>query len=244
MMNSIVNRIVLLAAAALFLSGCVVSGVDVEQEQASGLAGELLDGGSFGQSFTLEYDGLYRVDLYTATYARDNSHPVIIRIIPGDCGADLQNREGLVHIELPSERISNSGPTIITFAPIEGVAGQTLCLTMESPGSVPGDSITVYHHAEDVYPGGQFYIDGAPSGGDLAFIAYTQEAFSPADIWHDFYSRASQDAPFFTFYLALLGVLIIALLAALVWPRRANVPSSSGEANGASVAGDEQAGAK
>jgi hypothetical protein len=66
----------------MLLSACTVGGVDVEQEQASGLAGELLDGHTLGQTFTLQYDGLYRVDLYTATYARENTHPVIFRILP------------------------------------------------------------------------------------------------------------------------------------------------------------------
>ena len=61
-----------LAAGRLYAFG----GVDVQQEQASGLAGELLSGHSFGQTFTPQYDGLYHVDLYTATYARDNTHPV------------------------------------------------------------------------------------------------------------------------------------------------------------------------
>ena len=65
--NDLLNKLVFLALVSLSLAGCTVGGVDVEQEQASGLAGELLDGHTFGQTFTLQYDGLYRVDLYTAT---------------------------------------------------------------------------------------------------------------------------------------------------------------------------------
>jgi hypothetical protein len=76
------KRIVVLALASSLLASCTVGGVDVEQEQASGLAGELLGGHTFGQTFTVQQDGLHRLDLYTATYARENTHPVIFRILP------------------------------------------------------------------------------------------------------------------------------------------------------------------
>jgi hypothetical protein len=80
------SRFTSLILVLMLLSACTVGGVDVEQEQASGLAGELLDGHTLGQTFTLQYDGLYRVDLYTATYARENTHPVIFRISPVPAG--------------------------------------------------------------------------------------------------------------------------------------------------------------
>lgn len=211
---------VILAFVLLWLAGCTVGGVDVEQEQASGLAGELTGGHTFGQTFTLQYDGLYRIDLYTATYARDNTHPVIFRISPSPSsrGGDGEGMD-LVRLELPAAEISNSGPTVITFPPLTATAGITLYFSVASPNSVPGDAITVYRHKEDVYPGGQMYVDGQPTGGDIAFIAYSKETFTPGDIWHDFYSRASQDKPFFRFYCSLLALLLLALIVTLVWGR-------------------------
>ena len=56
-----------LGLLVLLLAGCSFEAVDIQQEQASSLADELLDGGSFGQTFTPQHDGLSRVDLYTAT---------------------------------------------------------------------------------------------------------------------------------------------------------------------------------
>jgi hypothetical protein len=213
-MNRVCFLLLALFAFCNPLTGCTVGGIDVEQESASGLAGELLDGLSFGQTFTLQYDGLYRIDLYTATYARENTHPVIFRVSTGPDAA-----EDLVRLELPAAQISNSGPTVIIFPPLTHTVGHTLYFSIESPGSVPGDAITVYRHEEDVYSGGQMYIDDQTAeGGDIAFIAYTQETFSPADVWNDFTSRASQDKPFFTFYCSLLTMLLVALVLTLVWP--------------------------
>jgi hypothetical protein len=54
----------------------------------------------------------------------------------------------------------------------------------------------------------------------MAFIAYTQESFTLADIWEDFYSRASQDQPFFIFYCTLMALLLVALILTLVWSAR------------------------
>jgi hypothetical protein len=120
-------------------------------------------------------------------------------------------------LELPATQISNSGPTVITFPPLDGTAGRRLYFSIESPGSIPGDAITVYREEGDVYPGGQMYVDGEATNGDMAFIAYTQESFTLGDIWGDFYSRASQDRPFFIFYCSLLALLLVALVAGLVW---------------------------
>ena len=121
-----------------------------------------------------------------------------------------------MRLELPSAQISNSGPTVITFPRLDGTAGRMLFFSIESPGSVPGDAITVYREEGDVYSGGQMYVDGEATEGDMAFIAYTQESFTLGDIWYDFYSRASQDRPFFIFYCLLLAILLITLVAGLV----------------------------
>jgi hypothetical protein len=202
-----------LLALVMLLAGCTFEAVEVQQEQGSDLAGELLDGHTFGQTFTLEYDGLSRIDLYTATYARENTHLVAFVICdsPG-CQAGSE----LLRLELPPDRISNSGPTVITFPPLPGTAGRTLYLSIESPGSVPGDAITVYREEGAVYAGGQMYVDGEPTNGDIAFITYTQESFTLGDIWTDFYSRASQDRSFFIFYCSLLLLLLVLLIVGLV----------------------------
>jgi hypothetical protein len=226
------RKLVSLALLLIFLVGCTVSSVDVEQEQASGLAGELLDGHTWGQTFTPNYDGLYRIDLYTATYARQNTHPVLFRI---KAAPDVV--EDLVRLEVPAAQISNSGPTVLTFPPLAETAGRTLYFSVESPGSVPGDAITVYRHTDDVYPGGQMFLDGQLTTEDMAFIAHTQQAFTLGDIWHDFYSRASQDRPFFLVYCSLLALLLVMLSLSLAWSHRRKpaeqVPPAQGEEQGA-----------
>jgi hypothetical protein len=208
----------LLALVLVLFCGCTVSGVDIEQENAASLAGELLDGHTFGQTFKPTYNGLYRVDLYTATYARTNTHPVIFRVrVSPSPGTNQTELPDLVRVEIPASQISNSGPTIITFPRLPDTAGLSLYFSIESPGSVPGDAITVYRNEQDVYPGGQMLVDGQPTAGDLAFIAYTEETFTIGDIWNDFYSRAGQDKSFFIFYCVLILLILLALIGVLIW---------------------------
>lgn len=73
------------------------------------------------------------------------------------------------------------------------------------------------------------YINSQPTEGDIAFIAYTRETFTAADIWDDFSSRASQDKPFFIFYCALLGALILALVVTLAWRPKTPPPAPNSE---------------
>ncbi len=210
----------------LLLTGCAVGGMDVRQESATGLAGELLNSHSFGQTFLLNYNGLYRIDLYTATYARINTHPVIFKV----CSSPACHEGGeLIHLELQAAQISNNGPTIITFPAIGGTAGNTYYFSIESPGSVPGDAISVYRNDTDVYPDGQMFIDGLPTSGDIAFIAYTNETFTFADIRNNFFAHANQDKPFFIFYCLLLGFLLLALVLTLARRPKPPLPSAGGE---------------
>lgn len=204
----------MLAGVCLFLlAACSFSAVDVQQEEATGLASELLDGHAYGQTILPHEDGLCRIDLYTATYARTNSKPVIFRVrTTQDAAGDL------VRIELPAKNISNSGPTIINFPPLIKIADQRLYMSVESPGSVPGDAVTVYRSDKDVYPDGQMYVDGKPTEGDLAFITYSCASFTAADIWNDFSSRAGQDIPFFIGYGLLLSVVLTALVIVIRLP--------------------------
>jgi hypothetical protein len=232
-------RITFLTLVMVLLCGCTLSGIDIEQEEATGLAGELLDSHSYGQTFELQNNGLYRIDLYTATYARENTHPVIFHILNSPSAGGGQD---LVRLEIPADQISNSGPTVITFPLLSETAGKSLYFFIESPGAVPGDAITVYRNDKDVYPDGQMFVDGQPADGDLAFIAYTQETFTAGDIWNDFYSRASQDKTFFTFYCSLLVLVLLALSGVLIWSTRKSIPGKKNDLEHKTAGSSEQIG--
>ena len=85
---------------------------------------------------------------------------------------------------------------------------------------MPGNAITVYANANDQYADGTAYRNGRPVAGDLAFTAYSRQTFTLSGVLADFYSRVSQDAPFFVCYGVLVLGAGIGLLIAWISSRR------------------------
>jgi len=203
----------LITVYCLLITGCSYTGyhMDVVQEEATGVVGELVAGRSAGQTFTAVLDGLVRLDVPITGYARRNTHPVVfhLRSAPGAAG-------DLVTVTLPADSINPVGYTRVEFEPIPDSAGQSFYFELTAPEAVPGDAFTTYYKVSDVYPHGTRYMDGAPAQGDLAFRAYSQHTFTPSTVWHDFAGRAAQDKAFFVAY----GLLIALVMAGLIWTTR------------------------
>jgi len=192
------------------LSGCTLDNIAAQQEEATGLWGELTEGETFGQSFKCPRDNLHRIDLGTATYARTNSAPVIFHL-----RSSPEVNTDTISITLPGPEIQNERPTSITFSPLTDSQGKAYYLYIESPEAMPGNAITVYANAYDRYPDGTAYRNGRPVDGDLVFTAYSQETYTLASVWRDFMSRVWQDIPFFVCYGGLLLVVVLALMSTL-----------------------------
>jgi hypothetical protein len=206
---------------SLIISGCGFSYQTnfIEQEQASGVEAELTDQMEYGQTFLVTQDGLNRIDLYTATYARKNSRPVIFQIYSSVPVTESdRDKTSLVKIVLSSDMISNSGPTIINFAPLYGIANKKLYFSILSPGSKPGDAITVYRSEKDVYLNGEMLINGRPNQGDIAFIAYGNARIDFYQLISSFFLRIAEDKSFFVFYTFIgLGILFLLVWTSTIW---------------------------
>lgn len=143
----------------------------------TGISGELLAGGSLGQSLTPRYPGLSAVGLQIATYQRVNTGTLDLRLL----GAD--NRE-LAHITRAKPALVDNGVAWFGFAPLPATTvGQALRLELRDPTAVPGrNTVTVYINDRDAYGGGTAYLNGAPVPAvDLAFG--TRYAVTPPELW-------------------------------------------------------------
>lgn len=198
------------------LSGCTLDIIAAQQGEATGLWDELIGGETFGQSFVCMRDNLYRIDLGTATYARTNSAPLIFHL-KSSPGASTD----ILSVTLPGPEIQNERPTSIVFRPLPDSRGRSYFFYIESPEATPGNAITVYANAHDQYPDGTAYRNGQPVDGDLAFTAYSRQAFTFSDVLHGFLSRVAQDVPFFVCYV----ILIVAVCTGLFVSVRKHPPS-------------------
>lgn len=207
----IISRFLLLVfilSLMLFsLSSCSLDNIAAMQEKTSTYWPELLSGDSYGQTFVSTENGLDRIDLSTATFARINTSQVIfhLRSAP-DASTDLRT------ITLPGDLIQNERPTSFEFEPIADSKQQSYYFYIESPDGEAGNAITVYANDEDTYKQGSAYQNGRMVPGDMVFTAYAQQQFSLAQVLNDFGHRWLNDISFLIVYLAIIAVVVFFLL--------------------------------
>lgn len=125
--------------------------------------GELVQGVQFSQSFVSACPRLADIDLYFATYARVNTHPVTIQLIERDSGRILFNQT------IDSQTIGDNAWRNFPITPIADSAGKTYLITLTSPESQPGNAVSIWRSKADIYPGGEAAVNSIPINADLVF---------------------------------------------------------------------------
>lgn len=184
----------------------------IGQPTADTPAGEIYGSITIGQVFTAPHDGLYRIDMLMATYARENTHDVIFHL-----RSSPQTESDLAKITINGREIEDNQFRPFIFDPIRDSAGKSYYLFFDSPDSEPGDAITVWGTLKNLYPEGRPFRKHRAARGDLVFLAYYQPStLDKVDILLD---RLAANKPLFwgdrRFYL-LLALLYMALLSLFV----------------------------
>ena len=157
---------IVLLLSAILLSGCAEI-PDVVQSQYSQPVGEIRGSRTVGQTFVSHEDGLSRIDVLLATYARKNAYPVTFHLKESPNAAD-----DIATITFSAARIKDNAFHRFEFAPIPDSKDKSYFFAIESPESVPGNAITIWHDPGDAYDEGAMYVDGQTMAGDLAFRTY------------------------------------------------------------------------
>ena len=160
-----------LAPIVLLLSAVLVSGCaeipDVAQSRYSEPVGEIHGSRTVGQTFVSHENDLSKIETLLATYARGNTHPVTFRLKENPNAAD-----DIAAITINAARVKDNAFHQFTFAPIPDSKGKSYFFAIESPESVPGNAITIWHDPGGAYDEGAMYVDDQATGGDLAFRTY------------------------------------------------------------------------
>lgn len=174
---SFVVRRWLLVLLLLLLTGCA-SRLDVYQVQHREVAGEIWGLHTAGQTFTARAPGLYRIDVFLATYARQNTGAVIfhLRRSPTD-------DQDLVTIPFDAAEVVDGAYRSFTFPPLLDSAGESYYFFLEAPHAQPGNAITVWYSPTDACDGGTAVLDGVPQPGDLHFRTYAR--YIASQVLHD-----------------------------------------------------------
>lgn len=138
----------------------------LSQEIAGVPAGEIYGPIKIGQTFVSPTNGLYRIDLLLATYARENDRDVIFHL------RNTPEGEDLVTVRLNASEVEDNSFYRFEFPPIANSAGQSFYFFLESPDSEPGNAITIWGVVRNVYNEGKAYRNHRPTGGEVAFRVY------------------------------------------------------------------------
>ena len=176
---------VLLPLVLLLLTGCVEQS-DAAQPRYVQPAGEITSTHTVGQTFVATADNLTRLDVLMATYARRNRGPVVFYLRQSPTSA-----EDLVRIEIEAATIRDNKYRTFRFDPIPDSGGRRFYFFFEAPEAAPGNAVTVWQSAQDVYPDGAAVIDGLPGEGDLAFRICTGYRLGEMvrDAWQEVWYR-------------------------------------------------------
>ena len=106
---------------------------------ANGVAGELVEGRTAGQTFRAQHDGLSAVDLQLATYSHRLGGVVVLHL-----RQDVTHTVDLATVRLPGAAIADNAWTRFAFPPIPNSRGQSYYVELEHQGGRPGAALTAY----------------------------------------------------------------------------------------------------
>lgn len=121
-----------------------------------GVAGPLLPGTTYAQTFTPKQNYLSMVDFLIATYNRRLSRGVLkmhLRASPAQ-------KQDLATVAVPASEIRDCTYVRFEFPTIYNSAQHTYYAVLETENLAPGEYLTVFLSPKDVYSGGSFWING------------------------------------------------------------------------------------
>jgi hypothetical protein len=144
---------------------------DAHQIICNSTSGELLAGNEVGQTFRISQNGLYRVDISMATFARLNYGQIMIEV-----RKDSENGQVVAHQIVDVSTLGDNEYFVFTFPPIEDSGGRAFYIGVTSMDGEPGNAITLWLNEMDVYANGTAFSNKSPLRGDLCFRAYSVHA--------------------------------------------------------------------
>ena len=113
------------------------------------------------QTFTSECNDIAGVDLLFATYARQNSGSLNISL------RDETTHTLVFEEDVNVAKLKDNKWVSFRFPFIQNVSGNKFSLTLLPQGSAPGNAVTVWSTASDIYTQGELH--GMEGSGDLVF---------------------------------------------------------------------------
>lgn len=201
------------------LAGTVrnVDVLELSQNLADAVLGEVYGSITVGQSFVSTYAGLDAIAVLMATYSRTNTNDLVFHLRHSvESGQDIRT------IVTNSSQIVDNSYHTFAFPAIPDSEAQSYYFFIESPRATPGNAVTVYYTTSNAYADGSAYVNHKPIVGDLAFREYRETRLQGIfqNLCSCFGARVQPETYFFVFYAGLLILLAIVALESKLKSRR------------------------
>ncbi|MBI5033476.1 MAG: hypothetical protein HZB51_23385 [Chloroflexi bacterium] len=134
-------------------------------------AGKLDANHTIGQTFTARADRLDAIQVSWVASPKIDADPT--GQITLHLRRSVTDTIDLAAASLKTSDVRNAASSKFTFAPIEHSAGQSYYFFLDATAaSISTGTLSMWASGEDVYPGGQLYVDSKPINQDLAFRAF------------------------------------------------------------------------
>jgi hypothetical protein len=182
-------------------------------EAQNGITGQILAGGSFGQTFVARYDGLSSIEVRIATYGRQadlQRATLVMHLRPGP-----DSNQDVASVSLPpSVVLEENGWYRFSFPAITGSRGHTYYVEIDSPDGTVDNSLALFwfkpNPLGDPYRDGAAYRDGRLTKADLPFgVGYSA---SPVNVWKGMLGSASVNSS-----SVVLGFLLVVATLGIGW---------------------------
>ncbi len=195
----------ILLALTLLLSACA-PWVETAQDRNTNIpVGEIYGSHTVGQTFVARWGGLSGVDVFLATYARENSQPIIFHLRESPDRSD-----DLATVMVSASDVADNAYQTFSFAPQTKSTDRRYYVLLESPTSRLGDAVTAWLGPADGFVDGALHVAGEPADGQLVF----RLRYDPLRLAASLFGEVARAIPF---GIALVALLLLPGLAAFVW---------------------------
>lgn len=130
--------------------------------------GEIVSEVLVSQSFNSDEENLLGFSLQLATYARENTSTLIIKLIDATTNKTIEtwNLKGI-------DIQDNTYKDLIFSNPLNNVKDHTFIIQISSIDATYGNAITIWSSSEDYYTNGSLFINDIKQNGDISFKVYS-----------------------------------------------------------------------
>ena len=140
---------------------------DISQPKYNEVVGEIIGSRSSGQTFVCSFPGLYKIEIYMATWLRKIKYDAYFYLKEG-----LGSEKNIIQKRIPASEIKDNEWLTVEFSPIRSSRNKEYYFYIESPKAKTNEAFTIWYDSNNNDFRGKRVHNGAEVEGVLTFQIY------------------------------------------------------------------------